>query len=151
MAAIQFDIPERFDTTSAEEGRWFDVHGENRRHWGDFKCAMLNNESRTIKLAQERQRTKYARELRLLAGDDAGKEEQRNTLYRKIALEVFLECILLDWRGVTAGGKEVPFTKANAAAYFALESTKYVVDRLLVECQDVLNFQRIDTDEVSGN
>jgi hypothetical protein len=151
MAEILFDIPERFDTTSAEEGRWFDVYGENHRYWGDFKCALLNNDSRKIKLAQDRLKVKYARDLRLVSGDDPAKDEQRTALFRKIALEVFLECVLLDWRGVTAGGKDVPYTKANAAAYFSLDSTRYVLDRLLSECQDVLNFQSIDKDEVSGN
>lgn len=140
MTAFNFDVPTRFDASVADEGVWFGIHDENDNHWGDFKCAMFDGDSRRIKLLQDRLKKKYAKDIR------TGKVD-----HDALAREVFLEAILQDWRGVKAGGKDVPYSKEAAAAYFALPTTKYALTALLEYSQDVRNFQQADKEEVAKN
>jgi len=138
---FDFAIPERFNTDVAEEGVWFEIYGEADQHFGDFKCVLADPESTKLKLAQERANQRNQKGLRTKAvkTDD-------------IAREIFLDVILVDWREVKDGkGKDVPFSKAAAKAYFEAPGTKYVLQNLMVYSSDPTNYNKADPEEVVGN
>lgn len=144
MTDFNFDIVERYDDELAREGRDFDVYAENGKKMGTFDCAYYSFENSKVKLTQERVRRAYAKDLRVKGNDDP----ETNL---KIVREVFIEAALLGWKDITAGGKEVPFSKEAAKAYFALPAHSYVFNELLRECMDPMNFQAEDKEEVLGN
>lgn len=113
MAKFNFDIPTRFDEEQAREGVWFSIEDEHDQLWGEFKLAFLDGDSPEIKKLRTKLKAKYAKDIRL------GKLDQD-----KVAMEVFLECVLLDWKSVKANGKEVSFSKEAAAAYFETPQVK---------------------------
>ena len=51
-------------------------------------------------------------------------EDEHEQMWDKVAMEVFLSCVLLDWKNVKAGGKDVPYSKEAAEAYFDLPQVK---------------------------
>ena len=140
---INFDIPTRYDDATAEQGVWFEVYDEHENHWGNFKCRYLDSDSRAVKLAMDRLRTKFAKDLRTKKPDVAD----------RMALELFLEAVLIGWEGVKAGGKEVPFSATAARAYCSKPKVfKYLVkERLFPECENVLNYPAPDKEAAKGN
>lgn len=141
MAGIKFKMPVRFDNDVAAEGKWFEVYDEHDNHYGDFKLALADPESRGYKLAQERIRTKFAREIRSNKFDlDAFKKE------------MLLAVVLLDWRGLLGeNDKPIPYSKDNARDYFDQPGVGFIIRYLMGEAEDVLNYQSSNKDEVSGN
>lgn len=113
MAKINFDIPTRFDEEQAREGVWFEVEDEHDQLWGEFKLAYLDGDAPDVKKLRTKLKAKYAKDIRL------GKLDQD-----KVAMEIFLSYVLLDWRKVKAGGKAVPFSKEAAEAYFEMPQVK---------------------------
>lgn len=140
MATIEFDVPEICDAKIAEEGVWHPVYDARGNHRGDFKCAYFDDHSRRVKLAQERINKKYERAIRSKTAD-----------FELIVIEVFLEACLLDWRGVTAKGKEVPFDKAVATSFFTDIRMRPVAEDLIQKARSPANYDRLDRDEVAGN
>lgn len=140
MTDFNFDIPERFDTATADDGVWFAIHDENDRLWGEFKCAMIDPEARKTVLLRDRLKVKHAKDIRLKKLDAI-----------VVAREMFLELSLLDWKMTGKDGKAIKFSKEAATAYFNLPSTKYALDALLDYVQDVRNFQKADKEEIAGN
>lgn len=143
MSQFEFDFVERYDAELADEGREFEVYAENGALMGKFTTALYSHENRRVKLVTERVRKKHMKDLRLKP-DDA-------ELNERIAREIFVEAVLLGWSGITSGGKEVPFSKVAATAYFSHEKGKFVFGKLLSESMDPLNFQAEDKGEVLGN
>lgn len=146
MTTFTFDVPERFDSDTAGEGIWIECYSETTLHYGDFKCRYFDGDSREATLLISRLKTKYAKEIRTTQDPVALKE-----LDDRMAREAFISSVLIDWRGVKAGGKEVAFSAAAAKAYFDLPSTKFVFRHLVAESQDVRNFQAPDKDEIVKN
>lgn len=143
MSQFEFDFVERYDAELADEGREFEVHAENGSLMGKFTTALYSQENRRVKLTTERVRRKHMKDLRLKP-DDADLNE-------RIAREIFIEAVLLGWSGITSKGKEVPYSKEAALAYFSHEKGKFVFGKLLSESMDPLNFQAEDKGEVLGN
>lgn len=143
MSQFEFDFVERYDAELADEGREFEVFAENGSLMGKFTTALYSQENRRVKLVTERVRRKHMKDLRLKP-DDADLNE-------RIAREIFVEAVLLGWSGITAKGKEVPFSKDAALAYFSHDKGKFVFGKLLGESMDPLNFQAEDKGEVLGN
>jgi len=138
---FDFAIPERFNDDLAEQGVWFEIYAEKNQHFGDFKCIHANPESTKLKLAQERAQQRNQKGLRTGAfkNDD-------------LVLEIFLDVVLVDWRGVKdSKGKDVPYSKAAAKAYFSTKGTKYALQNLMVYAADPTNFDKADPEEVVGN
>ena len=142
MTDFNFHIPQPFDQQVADEGVDFEFFDKNKVHWGTFKCLYLDANSRKIKLAQDRIKQKYARELRLGTEDNEA-----------IGLELFLDAILVAWSEVKDGkGKEVPYSKEAAEAYFANPTVRaFVLPYLLEAVQDYRNFQKVSAGAISGN
>lgn len=137
-----FDIPTRYDADVALEGVWTPpVLDERDQHYGEFKLVMFDTDNPAIKKAQEKVRIKNEKAVRLkqVTSDD-------------LALEVFLEAILIDWKGVTKGGVEVPYSREAAKQYFSVSAIRKVVFPELLEFAiNVLNYGTPDKDEVAGN
>lgn len=92
------------DPTAAEEGTWANFMGAR------FLIARLNND-KAIQL-----RSKLALENwdELTAGGEKAEE-----LSTKIDAQVLAEAVLLDWKGITAGGKEVKYSPKVGMKYLA--------------------------------
>lgn len=137
-----FDIPTRYDAEVALEGVWTPpVLDEHDQQYGEFKLVMFDTDNPAIKKAQEKVRIKNEKAARLkqVTNDD-------------LALEVFLEAILIDWKGVKKGGVEVPFSKEVAKQYFSVPAIRKVVFPELLEfAVNVRNYGTPDKDEVAGN
>lgn len=130
MTKFNFDIPTRFDEGQAREGVWFSIEDEHDQLWGEFKLAYLDGDSPEIKKLRTKLKAKYAKDIRL------GKLDQD-----KVAMEVFLECVLLDWRKVKAAGKEVEFSKEAAQEYFENPHVKsFAWPELLAYAGSVLHY-----------
>ncbi|WP_313040714.1 hypothetical protein [Sphingobium yanoikuyae] len=137
-----FDIPVRYDADVAVEGVWSPpVLDEHDQCWGEFKLVMYDGDNPAIKKVQERVKIKNARAVRLkqITVDD-------------LALEVFLEAILLDWKGVKKNGVEVPYSKEVAKQYFSIPAVRKVVFVELLEfAADVRNYGAADKEDIAGN
>jgi len=141
MTDFNFDLPERYNETIADEGVWFSVYDENNRLWGEFKCALYDTDSRRMKKAQEALKVKYAKEIRTKSADA-----------EVLGTELFLDAILLDWKLNGKDGKAIKFSKEAASAYFAQKPVaKFVLPALLEYSQEVRNYQVAPKEEVSGN
>lgn len=142
MTDFNFHIPTRYDNATAEEGVWFEVVDENEHSWGEFKCAMMDEDDRRIKLATDRLKQKFAKEIRTKTVD-----------VKVIQRELFLAATLQDWRGVKDGkGKEVPFGAEAARAYFETPAvSRFVLPHLLDYAQDVRNYRGESKDDIAGN
>jgi hypothetical protein len=89
---------------SKAQGAWLEVAGAS------FLCKHLNPGS--IEWAKTmRDRTKKYR--RIIEADMLSPEDDR-----KIAIEVFIDVCLLDWKDVIVKGNTVEFSKDNAASLF---------------------------------
>jgi len=102
---------------------------------------MYDGDNPAIKKVQERVKIKNARAVRLkqITVDD-------------LALEVFLEAILLDWKGVKKNGVEVPYSKEVAKQYFSIPAVRKVVFVELLEfAADVRNYGAADKEDIAGN
>lgn len=137
-----FDIPTRYDADVALEGVWTPpVLDEHDQQWGEFKLVMFDTDNPAIKKAQEKVRIRNEKAVRLkqVTNDD-------------LALEVFLDAILIDWKGVKKGGVEVPYSKETAKQYFSVSAVRKVVfPELLAFAVDVRNYPTPDKDDVAGN
>jgi hypothetical protein len=141
MAEFSFHIPSRYDESMASEGSWFDVVDEHGNLWGNFKMVLFDSDNPAIKKAQERTKFKFAKEIRL-----------NQITNDKLALEVFLEAVLIDWEVKDAKGKLVPFSVEAARAYFSQPKVfKFVFPQLLEYAADVRNYSTVDKDDALGN
>ncbi len=142
MTDFKFKVPQRYDAATAQEGVFFEVVDEYDTSWGEFKCIYSDEDERRIKLASDRLKVKYAKEIR------TGKVSTK-----VLQFEMFLDALLVDWRGVKDDkGKEIPFTKEAARAYFEIpEVAKFVLPHLYDYISDVRNFKLVVKDEVTGN
>lgn len=130
---ISFDVPNRYDQKLADEGVWFNIV-ENGKKFGRFRCRYLDvyNPRTEVELSRIRHKYKVTGELDLMDETD----QVRVT---------FCEAMLLDWQGVTAGGKPVPFSVENAKAYFNQTSTRHVFAKLVNLSHDVTNYAEDET------
>ena len=137
----KFAIPQRFESTLADDGVWFGVVDENENHWGDFKCRLMDQDSRSYKQAQERVHTRLQKLHR-------NKPVENEVLLR----EIFLDAVLVDWRKVPgANGKDVPYSAQDAREYFEAEGTKFALLNLMAYAQDVGNFNVANKDDIAKN
>lgn len=146
-----FKLPKaRFDRKLANDGREFYIEDENGTYYGTFKCALVDQTLPRYRTALERLQRKY---------QPNGPKGKRAEVDETIAAELFVELALLDWDGIfDAEDKPVPFTKANAIAYFTTceldEETgekfyplAWLLGRLSRESEDVRNFQPAEQTE----
>lgn len=137
----KFAIPQRFSNDLADEGVWFEVVDENEITWGEFKCRLMDQDSRSYKLAQERVHTRLQKLHR-------NKPVENEVLLR----EIFLDAVLTEWRKVPGpDGKDVPYSADNAREYFETEGTKFALLNLMAFAQDVGNFKAADKDAIAKN
>ncbi len=113
--------------TYESEGVWFELSEKT-----GFLVARLGGaNTQKVKQATAKHFKPYARMIEngLL---DAQKE-------REITLKVFIECCLLDWKGVEIDGEAVPFSKE--AALKLLLDLPELADTLSAQAQDSKNYR----------
>lgn len=140
---FDFDLPtDRFDTSIAESGIWEPVIDENGTKYGEFLIGLQDDSNPRHKLAKKRFNKTHATKLNGM------------TNFEQL-VELFVELpVLMNWRGVKAGGKDLPFSKEAAKAYLGHEKFYYVFEQLWPMTHDVTRFQKPNEetpDEIAGN
>lgn len=126
-----FKTFKRYDAATAEEGVFFKIDDEVGNEYGEFKCRYLDPHSPKTDVLMKRIRQKYAADIRSKKMSDMD-----------AVRAVFVEGVLMDWKGVLdVNDKPVPFTLANAIAFFNLEDNRWLLNELSVLAGDVKNFQ----------
>lgn len=113
------------DLTDEIEGRWFDIEGVFRA-----KLARFANKEHA-KSIKELMRP-IEKGIRIPGKDDA--EKIHEAVCRAMA-----NCVLLDWEGMTEGGKELPYSKNKA--YELLRDVDDFKEILISICQNKENFR----------
>jgi hypothetical protein len=127
VSDFEFDIPVRFDSTTAEQGTWFSCYDENSNFYGRFKVALVDRHNPRTAKAYERW-AKNAEKLKDLPA------------YQKMAAaDYIVEVALIDWELKDKAGKEIPFDRDTAIKY--LVAAPYVMDRIDAFSKDVTNFK----------
>ena len=133
------NLYKRFGGTDAKsrEGVWIDVEGS------EFKVSRASGVANPrYQAALDEQQRKYRRKL------DAGLlgTQKQQEIYTK----VFVDTILLDWRGVKSKtGEDVPFSKEAAIKLFT--ELPELLDYLSKEASDRSNFEAAIEEEELGN
>lgn len=126
---IDFDLPpERFSSVLASEGKWFDVT-ENGKFFGEFKCRLGDDDNQVYRASKK-----------IYQKTSAHRTKDMDAV-EKLADEL-AELIVVDWKGVKAGGKDVPFSKDAARQLLNHERYRYVVlPYLYTVAHSILNYQ----------
>lgn len=103
---------------------------------GDFLCVYFDNRSPTYIRIMQRL-TKPVRKLIDAGMLDAEKD-------REISIKAFVEYVVKDWRKVTSGGTEVPFTQENCVDLFTQDAQSFYA--LIDEATTIPNFMPSDED-----
>lgn len=137
---FDFVFPSRFDEAQANDGRWFAVVDENDVQWGRFKCTLIDSTVPRYKIALERLQRKYGgKSAKAKPGDD-------------FTAELFIEMSLVDWDMKNSKGDVIPFSRQAAMAYFTNPRGAYALKQLLVDAENVANFQPEEQEELpEGN
>jgi hypothetical protein len=127
VSDFEFDIPTRFDSTTASEGTWFSCYDENSNFYGRFKIALVDRHNPRTAKAYERW-AKNAEKLK------------DSPVYQKMAAaDYIVEVALVDWELKGKNQKEIPFDRDTAIKY--LVAAPYVMDRIDAFSKDVTNFK----------
>ncbi len=127
MSDFEFDIPTRFDSTTAEEGTWFSCYDENQNFYGRFKVALVDRHNPRTAKAYERWAKK------------AEKLKDLPAYQKKAAADYIVEVALIDWELKDKKGNEIPFDKETAVSY--LVAAPFVMERIDTFARDVTNFK----------
>lgn len=67
----------------------------------------------------------------------------------RLFAEIYAATVITDWRGITAKGKEVPFSRDNVVAYLTARAGTFRA--LREDCEDPKNFRAHSVEEEAGN
>lgn len=127
---FNFSIPNRYSNDLADHGVWLDLAYEDGTEIGEFKLKFFDTSGgQRAQLLQKRIQAKYAASaLKKMKGDEFAKV-------------LMLDEILIDWKIKDAKGKDVPYSREAAEAYFAHENAQWVLDQLAAFASDVRNYR----------
>lgn len=126
--SFDFDVESPYDVDVAEAGVDFNIT-KSGKDFGTFKLRYLDQTTQRGELEIKKLKSMYAKQLRLKTLDD----------WETIKI-VLCHLNLVDWSGITAKGKPVPFSVDTALAYFSLESTRWIALELAAKVADPANF-----------
>lgn len=125
----------------ADSGIWFEYELESGGPIHAFRCRHAGRSNVAYRKMIDRRMKALSRRFR----NGTLPEEAAERLFA----EVYASTILTDWKGVTAKGKAVPFTKDNAVAYLLARPGVFRV--LREDCEDATNFREVTVEEEVGN
>lgn len=128
MSDFEFDASLPYDETIAGEGVAFDVTLSGR-DYGAFHCVYLDPLSKRAENLDKQFEARHAKAIR--TGKLKGLAK---------AKLFFVENILKGWSGVTAKGKDVPFSVEAATAYFNAPAGDHVYAALWGQFTESKNF-----------
>lgn len=135
---MTFDLKKNNYAEAAEVGYEFELllPGTNEPTGAFFK--VRGDQSKTVKAFG---RKKYAEfKLREQQAKRRGKDVEDMTLEEAEELSIESAVIrVIDWRGISEDGKEVPFTKENAERIF--KEHTFIKDQIMEESGQLLNFR----------
>lgn len=133
MSDLKFDINDfRLDKDAKQQGVWVDFGGG-----ASFKLANFDNPSFTDAF---RKATKPYNDL----GKKIPEDDQLEIMARTMS-----QFIVLDWKGVYDGDKELVYSADNA--YRLLKELEWIRMRIIKEAQDLENFRAKAREETEGN
>jgi len=133
MSDLRFDINDfKLDKDAKHQGVWVSFGGG-----AEFKLANFDNPSFTDAF---RKATKPYNDL----GKKIPDEDQIEIMARTMS-----QFIVLDWKGVFDGDKELKYSHDNA--YRLLKELEWIRNRIISEAQDLENFRVKARDETAGN
>lgn len=116
-----FDDSNLYDADLADEGKWHDIKVAGKTRFS-FRLRYTDPMTQKGDLEYKRARAPFAKEIRTNALD--------GTELAIIALAT-VHCV--DWKGVTSGGKPVPYTPENGRAFFSLDQHR----AMAIECLQI--------------
>lgn len=133
MTDLKFDINDfRLDKDAKQSGVWVPLGGG-----AEFKLASFDNPSFTEAF---RKATKPYNDL----GKKIPEADQIVIMARCMS-----QFIVLDWKGVYDGDKELPYSSDNA--FRLLSELEWIRDRLIAEARDLEHFRAKAREETEGN
>ena len=145
---FKFDYQDRYDATVAETGVWFAVNDELNQHHGSFKLAFIEPGSpRAVAFFEKKNLNNkvvhVGNGFRTAPTLSKAEEQAEKERKERENISDWLEMTMLDWKGIKAGGKEVPFSLEAACAFFDPNRpiANYIFNALREHSMNVLNFQ----------
>ncbi len=139
---IDFDDIDTLDNTLAEEGVWRPVKRGDKVLM-ECKLRFVDPLTQKGDLTYKRARAPFAKQIKA------------NTLTDiDLAIIALAFVNIVDWRGVTAGGKVFDFEPKTAFEFFRKDSNRWMALHFLNEANDPSNFikdEEFDVEGVTGN
>ncbi len=133
MSDLRFDINDfKLDKTAKQDGVWIEMGGD-----AAFLIASFDNPSFTDAF---RKATKPYNDL----GKTIGEDDQLEIMARTMS-----QFVVLDWRGVFDGEKELKYSQDNA--YRLLKELEWIRSKLITEAQNLENFKAKAKADTEGN
>jgi hypothetical protein len=133
MSELRFDINDfKLDKGAKAAGVWIEFGGD-----ASFKIASFDNPSFTDAF---RKATKPYSDL----GKEIPEDDQLEIMARTMS-----QFVVLDWKGVFDGDKELPYSAENA--YRLIKELEWIRSKLITEAQKLENFRAKATEETSKN
>jgi len=133
MSDLRFDINDfKLDKAAKQDGVWVEMGGD-----AAFLIASFDNPSFTDAF---RKATKPYNDL----GKKISEDDQLEIMARTMS-----QFIVLDWRGVFDGDKELKYSADNA--YRLLKELEWIRSRLIAEAQNLENFRQKAREATEGN
>ena len=134
------DLDEKYGTDKGaeSEGVWVYVDSEEK---SGFKIARMSRSNKQYMKALSKitKRHKRALELETLSDEKAA----------QIELEVFVDTILKDWKGISANGKELKFSRENALEVMKKYDDLYMF--LRAEAESMSSFKKAEMEKSAKN
>lgn len=116
-----FDDSNLYDPVLADEGKWHDIKVGGKVRFS-FRLRYVDPATQKGDLEYKRARAPYAKEIRTNVLDSV-----------ELAIIALSSVHCIDWKGVTSGGKPVPYTPENGRAFFKLDQHR----AMAMECLEV--------------
>lgn len=127
----------RTDASKEREGVWvkLDATTEVKVRYTD---TLAFNRATRAKFAP------FRKNLKAVAGDTVVSDEQGE----QITVDLLVDEVLLDWRGITEHGKQVPYSKDKAREYLKMKAFRDMVE---TAAADIANFRASASEEDAKN
>ena len=131
------DLAKKNFAEIAEKGYEFEVKLPTGENSGAF-ITVRGSQSKTVKAYNRRMLQEYQQKVALAKRKGRDPEQFDIDEMEKAGVESAIVRVI-GWRGITEGGKDVPFTKENADRIFT-EHT-WIADQVREESDQILNFR----------
>ncbi len=137
---FDFDLPApRFDEETANAGIPIPVVDEYGHHWGTYTILLQDDSNPRFRLSKQRYFKKHSDRIRPM------------TEFQKLVDRMVEQPLLIDWKDVKAGGKDVPFSKDAARALLNNPKAYFVMEVLWAASHDVTRFKSDADEDEAGN